>query len=62
MIIGATGMIKKNLTKILQTIPGNITTNKLQLEAVRGEVTILKRAHGTKSLRTRKLHNLGRES
>ena len=48
VIIGATRMIKKNLTKILQTIPGNITTNELQLEAVRGSVTILKRALGTK--------------
>ena len=48
MIIGATRMKKKNLIKILQTIPGNITTNELQLEAVRGSVTILKRAHRTK--------------
>ena len=38
----------KNLTKILQTIPGIITTNKLELEAVRGSVMILKRALGTK--------------
>ena len=42
------GIIKKNLTKILKTISGNITTNELQLEAVRGSVTILKRALGTK--------------
>ena len=48
MIIGATGMIKKNLKKIPQTIPGNIITNKLQLESVRVSVTILKRALGTK--------------
>ena len=41
-------MMKKNLTEILKTIPGNITTNKLQLEAVQGSVTILKRALGTK--------------
>ena len=31
--------------------PGNITTNKLQLEAVLGSVTILKRALGTKLLK-----------
>ena len=48
VIIGATGIIKKNHMEILKTIPGNITTNKLQLEAVRGSVTILKRALGTK--------------
>ena len=48
VIIGATTMIKKNLTEVLKTIPGNITTHELQLEAVRGLVTILKRALGTK--------------
>ena len=41
-------VMTKNLTGILKTIPGNITTNKLQLEAVRGSVTILKRTLGTK--------------
>ena len=35
-IIGALGMITKNFTEILKTIPGNITTNKLQLEAILG--------------------------
>ena len=48
MIIGATGIMKKNLTETLKTIPGNITTNELQLEAVQGLVTILKRVLGTK--------------
>ena len=48
VIIGATGVIKKNLTEILVTIVGNITTNELQLEAVRGSMMILKRALGTK--------------
>ena len=42
------GMKMKNFTEILITIPGNITTNELQLEAVLGSVTILKRALGTK--------------
>ena len=42
------GMMKKNLTEILKTVPGNITTNKLQLEAMVGSVTILERALGTK--------------
>ena len=45
---GATGMMTKNLPEIFKTIPGNIITNKLQLEAVCGSVTILKRALGTK--------------
>ena len=31
VIIGETGMIKKNLIKIRQTILGNITTNELQV-------------------------------
>ena len=42
------GMMTKNFTEILKTIPGNNTTNKLQLEAVQGSVTILQRALGTK--------------
>ena len=48
LIAGSTGMMKKNLAEILKTIPWNITTNELQLEAVRDSVTILKRAFGTK--------------
>ena len=48
MIAGPTGMMTKNLEEILKTIPGNITTNELQLEAVLGSVTILKRALDTK--------------
>lgn len=50
------GLIKKNLAEILKTIPGNITTNELQLEAIRGAVTIPKRALGAK------LHTLVHES
>ena len=48
LIIGEMGMVKKNLTEILKTISGNITSNKLQVKAVFGSVTILKRALGTK--------------
>ena len=48
VIIKAGQMMKKNLTETLKTMPRNITTNKLQLEAVRSSVTILKRALGTK--------------
>ena len=53
-------VMTKNLTELLKTIPGNITTNELQLEAVLGSVTILKRALDTK-LKT-KLHSLVRKS
>ena len=45
-------VMTKNLTEILKTIPGNITTNEQQLEAVQCSVTILKRALGTKILKT----------
>ena len=48
VIVGASWMMTKNLTEILKTIPGNIVTNELQLETVRGSVTILKRTLGTK--------------
>ena len=46
VIVGATGMITKTLTKYLKIIPRNIGTNELQVEAVRGSVNILKRALG----------------
>ena len=36
LIVGAMGMIMKNLTEIFKTIPGNITSNELHLEAVQG--------------------------
>ena len=43
-----TGMTIKNLTEILKTIRGNVTKNELQLEAVQGSATIVKRALGIK--------------
>ena len=52
VIVGAMGMMTRNLTEILITIPGNIITNELQLEAVRRSVTIVKRAVDTKTLGT----------
>ena len=45
VIVGAMGM-RKNITKILLSISGNITANKLQLDAVWGSVTMVKRALG----------------
>ena len=44
VIVGAMGMMTKNLTEILKTIPENIITNKLQLETVWVSAMILKRA------------------
>ena len=41
VIVGATGTMTKNLTEILKTIPGNIMTNELQLEAVWGSARII---------------------
>ena len=48
VIVGAMGMMEKNLTEMSKNIPGNIITIKLQLEALWGSVMILKRALGTK--------------
>ena len=48
VIVGATGMMKKTFTEYLKIIPGNITTNDLQVEAVRGSVKIFERALGTR--------------
>ena len=48
VVVEATGMIMKTLTEYLKIILGNITTNKLQVEAVRGSVKNLKRALGTR--------------
>ena len=60
VIVGAMGMMMKNLTEILKTIPGNIIANKLQLEAVQGLVMILRRALG-QNIENRKLHSLVHE-
>ena len=46
VMVGATGMKKKTLAEYLKIILGNITTNELQVEDVRGSVKILKRALG----------------
>ena len=62
VIVVTIGMMKKNVTWILKTIPGNIMTNDLQLEAAQGLVTMLKKSIRTKTLRTRKLHKLVYES
>ena len=46
VVIGATGLMKKNLQKYLQLIPGRTTSLELQIEVVRETVSLLKRALG----------------
>ena len=58
VIIGATGMIQKNLTEILNTIPRNITANQLQLEGSPGFGNDPEKSPRNKTLRTTKLNSL----
>ena len=46
VVIGATGLMKKNLKSYLQAIPGNPSAYEVQIAAIKGTVTILKRALG----------------
>ena len=46
VIIGNTGLMKKSLKNYLERIPGKISTGGIQQEAIRGTVSILKRALG----------------
>ena len=46
VVIGATGLMKKNLQKYVQLIPGKVTTLELQIEVVKETVSMLKRALG----------------
>jgi len=47
VIVGATGVIKNNLKRYLQQIPGNPSTREVQTAAIRGTVSLLKRALGS---------------
>ena len=47
VIVRVTGIMKKTL-RVFNIIPGNITTNEQQMEAVRGSVKFLKTAIGTR--------------
>ena len=63
VIIRAMGMMQKNLTELLQTIPRNITANELQLEAsYQGLDDDPENVPWNKALRTRKPHSLANES
>ena len=44
MVIGATGHVKKNFKNYLESIPGSSNANQKQSAAIKGTVTILKRA------------------
>jgi hypothetical protein len=50
VIIGATGVVKKNLSKYLTSIPGGASVAEIQQEAVWETVAILKRALGSRLL------------
>ena len=50
IIIGATGLMKDNLQKYLDTIPGKPKKYECQVSAIRGTVSILKRCLGAKFL------------
>ena len=44
VIVGATGLVKKNLKEFCQKIPGDPAVIELQLSALLGSKTILKRS------------------
>ena len=46
VVIGATGLMKKNLQKYLKMIPCKVTSLELQIEVVRETVSMLKRTLG----------------
>ena len=46
VVVGATGLMKKNLKNYLESIPGNPSAQEVQTAAIKGTVTILKRALG----------------
>ena len=44
VIVGATGLMKTNLKNYLKSVPGNPSADEVQLAAVTGTVSIIKRA------------------
>ena len=46
VVVGATGLIKKNLKEYLSSIPGKPSVHEIQTSAIIGTVAILKRALG----------------
>lgn len=49
VVVGATGLIKKNLKQYLQAIPSCPSMHEVQIAAIKGTVSILKRALGYKA-------------
>ena len=47
VIVGATGLMKDNLQSYLDNIPGRPNKYQVQIAAIRGTVSLLKRALGT---------------
>ena len=47
VIVGATGIMKDNLQSYLDNIPGKPDKYQVQVAAIRGTVSLLKRALGT---------------
>ena len=52
VVVGATGLIKKNLNSYLEAIPGRPKAQEVQIAAIKGTVTILKRALGYRANNT----------
>ena len=48
VVVGATGLLKDNFREILKRIPGSPGVEETQLQAIKGTITLLKRALGTK--------------
>ena len=46
VVIGATGLIKNNLKQHFSCIPGNPSVEEVQLAAIKGSITVIKRALG----------------
>ena len=44
VLVGATGLIKPNLQKYLESVPGYPTCDEVQLAALMGTISIIKRA------------------
>ena len=49
VVVGATGLMKNNLKNYLESIPGSPVAQEVQIAAIKGTVTILKRALGYKA-------------
>ena len=45
LVIGATGLVKKNFNNYIESIPGSPNAREIQSAAINGTVTILEREH-----------------